>query len=289
MKEYRFLYSMAYDFISRLVEALADLQESAHNLRCDVLKMYYRAGWGHIASAFSCTEILTAVYFGGEYMEGRDHVVLSKGHGCAAQYAALARMGKISREELATFYQPGARLTGLASSAVPGIDAPTGSLGMGLGFAVGQALAAERYNVDAHMYVILGDGEIQEGAVWEAAMMAGNEHLSSLTAIVDCNGLQASGFVADIAPINPLPAKWESFGWHVLKADGHDVGDLQKALAEARREKARPTVVLAKTIKGYGFPAAEGRAEWHSRRPTAEEWSEAAAFLGMRQEELMKI
>ena len=273
----------------RQVMDLADLLKIAHDLRCDVLRMYYRAGWGHIASAFSCTDILSVVYFGGDYVDGRDHVVLSKGHGCAVQYAALAKMGRISRDELAAFYQPGSRMTGLASSAVPGIDAPTGSLGMGLGFAVGQALATERYGLDAYTYVILGDGEIQEGSVWEAAMMAGNEHLSSLIAVVDCNGLQASGFVSDIAPNNPLPEKWKSFGWHVLKADGHDVEALQKALAEARREKGRPTVVLAKTIKGYGFPAAEGRAEWHSRRPTAEEWSEAAASLGMSQKELMKI
>lgn len=268
---------------------LTHLQEIAHSLRCDVLKMYYRAGWGHIASAFSCTDILTAIYFGGEYEDGRDHVVLSKGHGCAVQYAALARIGKISREELATFYQPGSRLTGLASSAVPGIDAPTGSLGMGLGFAAGQAIAAERYDSDANTYVVLGDGEIQEGAVWEAAMLAGNEHLSSLTAIVDCNGLQASGFVADIAPNKPLIAKWESFGWQVLEVNGHDVEALREALAEARVEKSRPTVILAKTVKGHGFPAAEGRADWHSRRPTAAEWSEAAESLGMSQEELMVI
>ena len=133
------------DFAIWQVSDLTDLKDIAHDLRCDVLRMYYRAGWGHIASAFSCTDILTAIYFGGEYEDGRDHVVLSKGHGCAVQYAALARIGKIGREELATFYQPGSRLTGLASSAVPGIDAPTGSLGMGLGFAAGQALAAERY------------------------------------------------------------------------------------------------------------------------------------------------
>ena len=268
---------------------MTDLEAIAHDLRCDVLKMYYHAGWGHIASAYSCTDILTAVYFGGEYKDGHDHVVLSKGHGCAVQYAALARIGKISREELATFYRPGSRLTGLASSAVPGIDAPTGSLGMGLGFAAGQAMAAERYDSDANTYVVLGDGEIQEGSVWEAAMLAGNEHLSSLTAIVDCNGLQASGFVADIAPNKPLTAKWESFGWQVLEVDGHDVEALRQALSEARAEKSKPTVILARTIKGYGFPAAEGRADWHSRRPTVTEWLEAAESLGMSQEELMEI
>lgn len=268
---------------------LTDLQKIAHELRCDVLRMYYRAGWGHIASAFSCIDILTAVYFGGDYIDGRDHVVLSKGHGCAAQYAVLARLGKINRDELASFYQPGSRLTGLASSAVPGIYAPTGSLGMGLGFALGQAIAAERYNTGERTYVILGDGELQEGSIWEAAMMAGNEKLGSLTAIVDCNGLQASGFVKDIAPNIPLYAKWESFGWQVLEANGHDLDILTHVLAETQKDKIRPTVILAKTIKGYGFPAAEGRADWHSRRPSDIEWLQAAESLGMSQEELMQI
>ena len=119
--------------------------------------------------------------------------------------------------------------------------------------------------------------------------MAGNEHLGSLTAIVDCNGLQASGFVADIAPNKPLASKWESFGWQVLEVDGHNLEALRQALAEARAEESKPTVILARTIKGYGFPAAEGRADWHSRRPTSAEWSEAAESLGMSQEALMAI
>lgn len=268
---------------------LADLQNIAHELRCDVLKMYYCAGWGHIASAFSCMDILTAVYFGSEYCAERDHVVLSKGHACAAQYAALARLGKIKREELATFYQSGARLNGLASSAVPGIDAPTGSLGMGLGFAVGQAMAGQIDGTGARTYVIMGDGELQEGSVWEAAMIAGNKHLGLLTAIVDCNGLQASGFVTDIAPSDPLTAKWESFGWNVLETDGHDLATLNQALKEALAENEKPSVILARTIKGCGFPAAEGRADWHSRRPTDDEWIQAAEHLGIRREDLMTI
>ena len=268
---------------------MASLQEIAHGLRCDVLRMYYRAGWGHVASALSCTDILAAVYFGGLYHPGRDHVILSKGHGCAALYAALARLGCIQREELATFYQPGSRLTGLAGSAVPGVDAPTGSLGMGLGFAVGQALAEERYGTGGYTWVILGDGELQEGAVWEAALMAGNEHLASLTAIVDCNGLQASGAVREIASLAPLAEKWQAFGWQVLETDGHDIEVLQDALWEAYSGQGRPRVILARTVKGKGFPAAEGRADWHSRRPTAAEWAQAIKTQGMTQEELRTI
>ena len=170
------------------------LKQMAHDIRCDVLRMYYRAGWGHIASALSCVDLLTAVYFGDDFFHaGKDHVVLSKGHATAAQYAILARLGMIERSELITFYQPHSRLLGLASSLVPGIDVPTGSLGQGLCFATGTSLAAKIDNSGAFTYVVLGDGEMQEGSVWEAAMFAGNQRLGKLIAIADVNGLQASG------------------------------------------------------------------------------------------------
>lgn len=265
-----------------------NLMQIAHDIRCDVLRMYYRAGWGHIASALSCVDLLTAIYFGGCFQEESDHVILSKGHGAAAQYAMLARLGKIERSELATFYQPESRLSGLASSFVPGIDVPTGSLGQGICFATGTALAAKIDRAEAFTYVVLGDGEIQEGSVWEAAMFAGNQHLSHLIVLADANGLQASGKVDDIAPLFPLCEKWRAFGWRTMEVDGHDVHAIVRAITEAHHAE-RPTFLLAHTVKGKGLSFVENREDWHSRRPTEEEWRQAAEEMGMTLEELKTL
>lgn len=265
------------------------LEQMAHGIRCDVLRMYYRAGWGHIASALSCVDILTAIYFGGGFHARKDHVVLSKGHAAATQYAMLARLGYIERAELATFYQEHSRLSGLASSLVPGIDVPTGSLGQGICFATGTALAGKRDASGAVTYVVLGDGEMQEGSVWEAAMFAGNQKLGNLIAIADVNGLQASGRVDAIEPLEPLCEKWRAFGWRTETVDGHDVHALVRALREARQEQERPTFLLARTVKGKGLSFVENRADWHSRRPTDEEWKQACEEMGMTLEELKTL
>lgn len=266
------------------------LKQMAHDIRCDVLRMYYRAGWGHIASALSCVDLLTAVYFGDDFFHaGKDHVVLSKGHATAAQYAILARLGMIERSELITFYQPHSRLLGLASSLVPGIDVPTGSLGQGLCFATGTSLAAKIDNSGAFTYVVLGDGEMQEGSVWEAAMFAGNQRLGKLIAIADVNGLQASGKVNDIAPLSPLCEKWRAFGWRTVEIDGHNVQAGVRAIQEAREDNGQPTFLLAHTVKGKGLSFVENREDWHSHRPTDEEWKMACDEMGMTLEELKTL
>jgi len=270
--------------------AQEDLKKIAHDIRCDVLRMYYRAGWGHIASALSCVDILTAVYFGdGLFHAGKEHVVLSKGHAAATQYAILARLGMIERSELATFYQPHSRLSGLASSLVPSIAVPTGSLGQGLCFATGTSLAAKIDNSGAFTYVVLGDGEMQEGSVWEAAMFARNQRLGNLIAIADVNGLQASGQVDDIAPLSPLCEKWRAFGWRTLELNGHDIPAIVHAVREAREDDGKPTFLLAHTVKGKGLSFVENRADWHSRRPTDEEWQKACDEMGMTLEELKTL
>lgn len=273
------------------------MKQVAHEIRCDVLRMYYRAKWGHLAPALSCVDILTAIYFGGvldaahQHTALRDRVILSKGHGCAALYAVLARAGYFPRKELATFYQYGSIFTGLANAAVPGVEVSTGSLGHGASFAVGTALAAKRSGHHWMTYAILGDGELQEGAIWEAAMMASAQKLGNLVFIVDANRLQASDFLENILTMPSLSGKWKAFGWEVAETDGNDadaVCDILQAHRSVATEK--PFVLIARTVKGKGVAQAENRPEWHSRAPqTKEAWQAACADLGMTWEELTTI
>lgn len=271
------------------------LGEKAHSVRKDVARMYYRAGWGHLAPTLSCTDILTAIFFGekddGEkiFRVGQDHFVLSKGHGCAALYVCLAEVGLIEREELSTFYQDNSRLIGLASHLVEGIDIPTGSLGHGICFATGTALAAKIDRNDARTFVILGDGESQEGSVWEAAEFAGSNELNNLIVILDRNGLQASDRIDAILPDSDIAGKWTSFGWNVIETDGHDYSTILEAVSSGIEEPVRPTIIIAHTIKGRGISIAENRPEWHSRAPKGIEWESVCAELGMSSEELERI
>ncbi len=268
-------------------------EELADRFRRIIVKMYYRAGWGHLAPALSCVDILTALCFGGEADFSpdakADRMVLSKGHGCAAWYAILAELGYFPKEELNTFYQSGSRLVGLASPSVPGIDIPTGALGHGICFATGTALADKIDQNGRRTYVLLGDGESQEGSVWEAAAFSGAHGLSQLTVILDKNDLQASDWVDRILPLTPIREKWEAFGWNVLETEGHEQEKILNAIRSAKSEKSKPTLIIAHTLKGKGISIAEGKPEWHSRAPKGSEWDEVCKDLGMDREELEKI
>ena len=272
-----------------------NLESIAHELRIDILRMFYQSKSGHLAPALSCVDIFATLYFGNiiswekRFQADRDRVILSKGHACAALYAVLARAGFFPREELLTFYQANSRLGGHPSVALPGVETPTGALGHGACFGTGTALAAKLDHQDYRTYVIMGDGESQEGSVWEAAMFAANHHLDNLVLILDHNGLQASSFVEDIAPIESVEEKWKAFGWDVASVDGHDFKQLQSVLSRERNTQGKPLMVIARTIKGKGLSIAENNPAWHSRAPKEMEWQDACQDLGITMEDLQRI
>lgn len=271
------------------------LNSIAHELRIDILRMFHQSKTGHLAPALSCIDILTVLYFGGIinesnlFSQNRDRVILSKGHACAALYAVLARVGYFPREELLTFYQKNTRLGGHPNIVLPGIETATGSLGHGICFGTGTAKAAKVNSKDYKTYVIIGDGESQEGSVWEAAMFAANQHLDNLIVILDRNGLQASTSIDEIAPLEPIKEKWQSFGWNVEEVDGHDFDAMQQVFEKAKIENEKPTIVVANTIKGKGISFAQNNPEWHSRAPKGEEWEKVCQEFGIREEELDRI
>lgn len=271
------------------------VESIAREVRIDLLRMFYKSGTGHMAPALSCVDIFTELYFEPvinwdmRFSDERDRVILSKGHGCAAFYAVLARAGYFDREELLTFYQNDSRLGGHPNISLPGIESATGSLGHGICFATGTAMAARIDNAAYRTYVVMGDGEMQEGSVWEAAMFSGNQALANLTAIVDRNNLQGSDMVDDIAPIDPLEEKWRSFKWNVIRVNGHDFEELKAAFDGAKSCTEKPTVIIAETVKGKGVDISENRKEWHSRAPKGEEWDQICAEYGIGRKELERI
>lgn len=195
----------------------------------------------------------------------RDRCILSKGHGCLALYAILADKGFFPREELARQCTPGALLGGHPDPHIPGVEASTGSLGHGLGLGVGMALAARMRRADYRVFVIMGDGELQEGSIWEAALTASKYHLGNLTAIVDYNKLQSYGPVSEVLPLEPLADKWRAFGFGVREVDGHDVGALRDALGALPFESEKPNILIAHTVKGKGISFAENDPDWHHK------------------------
>jgi transketolase len=258
---------------------VVSLEAIAADIRRDVIRALEHAGHehrGHPGASLSIVDILTALYF--EVMRvdperpqwaERDRLVLSKGHGCIALYAALARRGFFDREHLWTFRRAGSILQGHPDMRkTPGVDMTSGSLGHGLSAGVGLALDARARRSDSRTFVILGDGELQEGLVWEGAMAAAKYSLDTLVAFVDCNGLQSSGRVEDIMPIEPLADKWRAFGWQVEHSDGHDMRGILAAVT-ASGTRAKPTVILARTIKGKGVAYMEGDNRWHQASPAA--------------------
>jgi transketolase len=266
----------------------AELAHIARTLRRHVVRMIAAANSGHPGGSLSAIEIITALYFGRvlrydpkrpDWPE-RDRFILSKGHGVPALYAALAEAGFFPVDELMSLRQVNSRMQGHPVQGVtPGIEASTGSLGQGLSIGVGHALAARLDGKAYRTYVLLGDGECQEGQVWEAAMTAGNYELGSLTAIVDSNRFQLDGAVEDINSLTPLDAKFESFGWRVMQVDGHDVGAVRVALHQARESHDVPVCIIANTIKGKGVSFMENNNEFHGKSPSSEQLQVAISQL----------
>lgn len=261
-------------------EDIERLKRKARWVRRQVLKMCIAAGAGHIAPAFSCIEILVALYYGNILhfkpkrlrWKGRDRFILSKGHGCAALYAILADLGFFSVSELKSFCQAGSRLGGHSESNVPGIEVFTGSLGHGFSIGAGMALAAKLDRKKYITVVLLGDGECQEGSVWEAAMFAAHHRLNNFVAIVDRNKLQAIDYTEEAVRLEPFPKKWESFGWEVRIVDGHSIEEIISAFDGVRyRRSNRPLAIIALTTKGKGISFMENKPVWHYRVPAGKE------------------
>ena len=263
------------------------LKEKAKKIRKSIVSMIAEAKSGHPGGSLSATDILTALYFSemnvdpaNPKMEGRDRFVLSKGHAAPAIYATLAEKGYFSKDELMTLRKFGSRLQGHPDmKKLPGIEISTGSLGQGLSVANGMALNAKMFNENYRTYIILGDGEVQEGQIWEAAMTAAHYKLDNLCAFLDSNNLQIDGNVSEIMGVEPLDKKWEAFGWNVIKIDGHDFEQILSALDKARECKDKPTMVIAKTIKGKGVSFMENVCGFHGVAPTLEELERALAEL----------
>lgn len=267
-------------------EATGALREHARGIRRLVLDMCALPEGGHLGGSMSAVEILTALYFGVLRIDpdrpddpGRDVFVLSKGHAALALYATLAERGFFPAEALGELARPGGRFLGHPVRAVPGVEVPTGSLGHGLSLGVGFALGSRLAGTGRRAFVLLGDGELQEGSVWEAAANAATLGLGGLVAVVDRNGLQQGGATEDICPLEPVGARWRGFGWSVREVDGHDLGGLLGALSTAPWEPGRPSVLIARTVKGRGVPFAENRPEAHYMRLSARRHARAVAAL----------
>ena len=263
------------------------LRRAAARLRLDVLEEVFSAQSGHPGGALSSAEIFTWLYNKELNVDpaqprwsDRDRFVLSKGHSSPGLYAALARRGFFDPALLPTFRKSGSILQGHPDmKKIPGVDMTSGSLGQGVSAACGMALVAKLDGASWRVYTLLGDGEMEEGQVWEAAMFAGHQKLDNMCWIVDSNGLQIDGRVEDVAGPGPLDKKFEGFGFHVLKVDGHDFDALEAAFAAARAEKGRPTVILAHTVKGKGVSFMEDQAGWHGKAPNAEQYAQAKQEL----------
>ncbi|MBN2122385.1 transketolase [Candidatus Micrarchaeota archaeon] len=254
-----------------------ELEERAKNVRRRIIEMVSKSKSSHVGAALSIADIVAALYFSAlrrttVQAQERDRFILSKGHACAALYAALAEAGCISQEELDGFYIDGGKLPGHATlSCGAGVEASTGSLGHGLPIAAGIALSARIDKKGFRTFALLGDGECDEGSVWEAAMFAGNAKLDNLIAIVDYNKLQAFGYTKEVLDLEPLAKKWEAFGWAAREIDGHDLKALDSALNSVPFEKGKPSVIIAHTTKGKGVSFMEGRIEWHYKSPDPEQ------------------
>ena len=264
------------------------LKEIARQVRVSIVKMIHRARSGHTGGSLSCTDILVCLYFADMQhypfraeWEGRDRFVLSKGHAAPALYAVLKHCGYLTQKDLDSLRKLNSALQGHPDSRrCPGIEASTGSLGQGLSIAHGMALALKDKEEPPRVYVMLGDGEIQEGQVWEAAMSAAHYKTSNLCAFVDHNGLQIDGSVSDVMGVAPVADKFRAFGWNTIEIDGHDHQAILEALDEAREFTGGPTVVVAHTVKGKGVSFAEGEAAWHGKAPDDQQLARALLDLG---------
>lgn len=264
-----------------------ELQKTANEVRKGIVTAVYSAQSGHPGGSLSAADIFTYLYF--EEMnidpkepkkEGRDRFVLSKGHTAPGLYSTLANRGYFPVEDLKTLRKLGSKLQGHpCMQETPGVDMSSGSLGQGISAAVGMALAGKMDNKDYRVYTLLGDGEIQEGQVWEASMFAGHRKLDNLVVIVDNNGLQIDGKIDDVCSPYPIDKKFEAFHFHVISIDGHDWEQIDAAFQEARATKGMPTAIICKTIKGKGVSFMENNAGWHGKAPNEEEYKIAMADL----------
>lgn len=265
------------------------MREEARRMRIDIIKMISKAGSGHPGGSLSCIDILTSLYFGGVMhydpqnpgMPDRDRFILAKGHAAPALYATLAHAGYIPEDELWTLRQWGSKLQGHPDChLVPGVEVSTGSLGQGLSIAAGLACGLRLNNTTASVFTLLGDGECEEGQVWEAAMFAAHEKLGDLIAVVDCNGLQIDGTVDEVVQTGTLAEKFKAFGWDVSSVDGNDVGAVTDVLLKLKSAHGtQPHVVMAHTIKGKGVSFMENQVGWHGKAPNEEQTRKALAEL----------
>jgi transketolase len=263
------------------------LEHIARILRLDIVQMVGIGQRGHLGGSCSIADIVTALYFSkmrhdpaNSSWPDRDRFLLSKGHAALVQYAALAECGYFSKDELKHTKRYGSMLQGHPDlKSTPGIEANTGSLGQGLSRACGMAAGLRIDGRASRVYCVIGDGELAEGQIWEAAMAASAFKLDNLVAILDCNGLQATGPVSQRFNTNPLPEKWRAFGWHVQEIDGHDLAGILKALDDADSMKGKPKMIIARTIKGAGIPFAENKVEFHNGLLDAGQFETACALL----------
>jgi transketolase len=269
-------------------QTVRELEQTARNLRVEILKMLNIARSGHTGGSLSAIDVLTVLYFhamrhdpSNPAWEDRDRFVLSKGHAAPALYACLAEAGYFSLDNLKTLRRFGSHLQGHPDmNKTPGVEVCTGSLGQGLSQAVGLALAARLQGKSSRIFSLLGDGEVQEGQIWEAAMAAAHYRLDNLCVILDHNGLQIDGEVAKVMNVAPLGPKFLAFNWHVLEVDGHDIQAICRALDDAGQCKERPTMIIARTVKGKGVPFFEHKASYHGVPPSDEELVRALEHLG---------
>jgi len=269
-------------------ETVRALEQTARQLRVEILKMLNTAKSGHTGGSLSAIDVMTALYFhqmrhdpSNPHWEDRDRFVLSKGHAAPALYACLAEAGYFSRDDLKTLRRFGSHLQGHPDmNKTPGVEVCTGSLGQGLSQAVGLAIASKLAGRSARIFSLLGDGEVQEGQIWEAAMAAAHYHLDNLCVILDHNGLQIDGEVEKVMNVGPLGPKFLAFNWHVVEVDGHDIQAICQALENAEETKDKPTLIIARTVKGKGVPFFEHKASYHGVPPSDDELSRALEHLG---------
>jgi transketolase len=269
-------------------EILEYLNNRAHQVRRDIVTMIYHGGDGHPGPSLSVADIITALYFhvmnvdpSRPDWDDRDRMILSKGHGCPALYAALARKGYFSMDVYPTLRQLNSILQGHPDvKKTPGIDATAGPLGNGISTGLGMALAGRLQGKDYFTYVITGDGELNEGVIWEGIMAAAHHNAGRLIVLVDNNGYQSGGKLDDVSGINPLVPKIEPFGWHCQEIDGHDMQAILKAISAAQEVTDKPSVIIAHTIKGKGIPIMENNNIWHKGAPTKEQFEETMIALG---------
>lgn len=271
---------------------MGNFQAKSFDLRKDVIDMIMKSGGGHIGGDMSVMDILVTLYFNQMNISprkvddpDRDRFVLSKGHSVEAYYAVLAAKGFLDIEDIKNNYSKfGSKYIGHPNNRLPGIEMNSGSLGHGLPVCVGMALAGKMDQKNFRVYTVMGDGELAEGSVWEAAMAASHYKLDNLCAIIDRNRLQISGNTEDIMAHEDLMKRWQCFGWYVFNIDGHNYKELNQAFHNARMMKGRPTVIIANTIKGYGSPVMEDKAEWHHTLPTQEEYEQIIKDFAERKE-----